>query len=181
MKYIFDFDDVLFHTTRRRQEHLYPFLEKMGVAHEKINEYYNKIRGQQFSVKNLLKYFSLKEEMYEEIMRESKIFLNKDLVKLVKKAGKNNCYIITYGDKEFQLDKIKRAGVDSLFFEIIVVPTDEKKEIIEKICAKHADEKVIFIDDKAKHFEKLDFKKYPNLKTILYTGQDLSNLTNNVQ
>ena len=55
---------------------------------------------------------------------------------------------------------------------------EKEMELVEEL---NLQDKVIFIDDKAKHFEKLDFKKYPNLKTILYTGQDLSNLTNNVQ
>ena len=86
---------------------------------------------------------------------------------IIKKLGKENCYIVTLGNEEFQRDKIKRAGIESLFFKIVVV-WGSKKEAVEKICAKHINEKVIFIDDKAKYFEDLDFKKYPNLKTILY-------------
>ena len=173
MKFIFDFDDVLFYTTRRRVEYIYPFLEKLGISRQKVDEYYKEVRGQNFSMKKLLKYFSLPEETYEEIMRDSIDFSNKETINFLKKAGKENCFIITYGDEEFQLDKIKRTGVDTLVSEIIVVSTDEKKEFIEVICEKYKNEKIVFIDDKAKHFENLDLQKCPNLKTILYTGQNL--------
>jgi HAD superfamily hydrolase (TIGR01509 family) len=176
MKYIFDFDDVLFHTTRRRLEHLYPFLEKMGISRNDINDFYEKTRGNHFSMKKLLNHFFSSEDLYEKAMEESEKFANSELINTIKKLGKKNCYILTYGDKEFQLDKIKRIGIENLFSEIIVVPTDEKKETIEKICAKHKKEKVVFVDDKAKHFENLDFKKCPNLTTILYNNQAIAKL-----
>ena len=38
-------------------------------------------------------------------------------------------------------------------------------------------EEVIFVDDKAKHFEDLDFKKYPNLKTVLYDDKGFEKLS----
>ena len=172
MKYIFDFDDVLFQTGRRRYEHMYPRLKKAGISTHDIDEYYQKVRGELFSMKKLLAHFSLKEDYYEEMMREIETFNNEELLKEIKKLGKSNCYIISYGDTEFQLDKIKRTGVASLFSEIIVVQ-ESKKKMVEKICTKHKDEKVFFIDDKAENFKDLDFKKSPNLKTILYTGQNL--------
>ncbi len=179
MKYIFDFDDVLFYTTRRRHEHLFPLLERAGIARGDMEEYYKKaLTGYSgyFSMKELLAHFSLEEQMYEEIMRGSENFVNTELIEIVKKIGKKNCHIITYGDKEFQLDKIKRSGITPLFSKIFIVQGG-KKEIIEKICAKYKNEKVIFVDDKAHHFKDLDFKKYPNLKTILYTGQSVLSFT----
>jgi len=177
MKYIFDFDDVIFQTTRRRKEFIYPFLEKLGISMNEIDEYYKKERGQNFSMKNLLKNFSLpEEEMYEKIMHNSEEFANKKLISVIKKLGKENCYIITYGDDEFQLDKIKRIGIEKLFSKIIVVSKDEKKKIIENICKKHKDEKVLFVDDKIKHFKNIDFKKHPNLKGILYDERGLEKI-----
>ena len=178
MKYIFDFDDVLFHTTKRRKEHLFPFLERAGIARSDMEEYYKKaLTGYSgyLSMKDLLRHFSLKEEFYEEIMRGSEKYINIELIELVKKLEKGNCYIITYGDKEFQLDKIKRTSIAPLFSEIIVVQ-GSKKEAIEKIATLHKDEKVVFIDDKPHHFQDLDFTKYPNLKTILYDEQGLEKL-----
>lgn len=175
MKFIFDFDDVLFHTTRRRNEHLWPFLEKLGIPREKIEEYYTENRKNHFSMKKLLAHFSI-ENLYEKAMHQYENFVNKNLLQIVKRVGKSNCYLITYGDKEFQLDKIKRTGMADLFREIIVVSRDHKKELIEKICKKHQKEKVIFVDDKIKHFQNLDFKKCPKLKTILYDEQGFEKL-----
>ena len=176
MKFIFDFDDVLFYTTKHRLGHWYPFLEKLGISYKEIDEYYKKGRAEKFSLKKVLAHFSLQEESYEEIMRDAKSFLNEELVNIVKTIGKENCYIITYGEKEFQLDKIKRTGIGSLFSEIIVVSIDEKQDILEEICTRHKDEKIVFIDDKVKHLEDIDFKKCPNLKTILYDEQGLNKL-----
>lgn len=175
MKYIFDFDDVLFHTTKHRLEHMFFVLEKAGISRRDIEEYYARERVNMFSLKNLLAYFSIKEEIYEKIMREVKNFLNDDLIKIVKNLSKENCYLVTCGHEEFQKDKIIRSGITPLFTEIIVVP-DTKKEAIENLCVKFKNERVVFIDDKKHFFKDLDFKKYPNLKTILYDENGLEKL-----
>ncbi|MEK7471317.1 MAG: HAD hydrolase-like protein [Patescibacteria group bacterium] len=175
MKYIFDFDDVLFNNTKQFKDHMYACLEKAGIPRTQAKEYYKGVRISGFWLKEMLSHFSLKEDWYEKILERSENFLNKDLVNEIKKLGKENCYIVTHGGEEWQLDKIKKTDITSLFSKIIVVQ-GSKKESVEKICAKHKNEKVIFIDDKVKHFENLDFKKYPNLKTILYTGQSVESL-----
>jgi|SRR3989338_991965 len=172
MKYIFDFDDVIFQTTKHRLEHMYSVLEKAGIVRQEIEEYYKRERLNLFSPKKLIKHFHLADSVYEEIMKGSQNFLNKELVKTIEKLGKENCHIVNYGDEEFQLDKIHSSSIAPLFSEIIVVSSG-KKEIIEKLCAKHKDEQVFFIDDQIKHFDELDLDKCPNLKTILYTGQKL--------
>lgn len=175
MKYIFDFDNVICYTNPKFREYIYSFLEKNGISHNSSKEYLEKEISNLFSLKKMLAHFSVKEDIYQEIMNGSKNFLNKDLVNEIKKLGKENCYIVTYGDKEFQLDKIKKAGINSLFCEIKTV-SGSKKEAVEKICDKHKNEKVVFIDDKMKCFEDLNFKKYPNLQTIHFDEHGLEKL-----
>lgn len=175
MKYIFDFDDVLFHNTKLFKEHMYACLEKAGVPRGVAEEYYKEIRGGRFFLKEMLLHFSLSEDLYKKILNKNKNFINKELLNIIKKLGKKNCYIVTHGGDEWQRDKIKKADIESLFSEIVVV-SESKKEAVEKICAKYKDEEVIFIDDKVRHFKDLDFKKYPNLKTILYDEQGLKKL-----
>ncbi|MDO8659997.1 MAG: HAD family hydrolase [Candidatus Parcubacteria bacterium] len=175
MKFIFDFDDVLFHNTEQFKKHMYMCLEKGGISQDIAREYYKTVRANQFWLKDMLTHFSLPESLYEEILKESKNFINHDVLNIVKKMKKENCYIVTHGNENFQKDKIKNAGIEDLFLEIIVV-SDSKKEAIEKICLKHKDEEVVFIDDKVKHLENLDFKKCPNLKTILFDEEGLSRL-----
>ncbi len=179
MKFIFDFDDVLFDNTKKFKEHMYASLEKAGVSRNIAEEYYKTVRGNKFWLKEFLTHFSIKESTYEKILNESKNFTNNELINIVKKLGKENCYIVTHGGEKWQRDKIKITGIESFFSEIIVVQ-GSKKEAVEKICAKHKEEKVLFIDDKAKHFENLDFKKYPNLKTILYDEQGFERLTKEI-
>ncbi len=177
MKYIFDFDDVLFYNTKRLKEIMYMHLEKAGVPRNISEAYYKTVRTNQFRLKDFLRHFSVDESIYEKILEESKDFINEELIILIKKIKKENCYIVTYGDKEQQLDKIKITGVEALVSRIIITEDAySKKETVEEICAKYKDEKVIFIDDKVQYFKDLDFKKYPNLKTILYTGQNAKKL-----
>jgi FMN phosphatase YigB (HAD superfamily) len=175
MKFIFDFDDVLFHNTEKFKKHMYAYLEKTGVPQDRAQEYYKIVRANQFWLKELLAHFSLPESLYEEILKDSKNFINQDVLNIVKKIGKENCYIVTHGNENFQKDKIRNAGIEELFSEIIVI-SDSKKEAVEKICLRHNDEEVIFIDDKIKHLENLDFEKCPNLKTILYDENGLKKL-----
>lgn len=175
MKYVFDFDDVLFHNSKRLKKHMYICLEKAGISSAEAEKYYKEVRVNEFWLKELLSHFSLKENLYEEILKKSKNFTNRELLEIIKKLGKENCYIITRGGKEWQLDKIRRTGIEPFFSEIIVV-WKSKKEAVEKICARYKDEEVLFIDDKAENFEDLDFVKYPNLKIILYDEQGIKKL-----
>lgn len=183
MKYIFDFDDVLFNTSTHPnnfRENIYSNLEKVGISPKLAKEYVERERWNKFSLKKMLAHFSTKEDLYEKIMSNNKIFLNQDLIRIIEKLGKNNCYLITYGDEEFQIDKITRTGINDLFAEIIAVP-GSKKIAIEKICAQCKDEKVLFVDDKAKHFEDLDFATYTNLKTILFDEKGLEKLKTEIR
>jgi FMN phosphatase YigB (HAD superfamily) len=179
MKYIFDFDDVLIHNTKQFKEHMYRCLEKAGVPRGMPEQYYKEVRGKQFLPKKFISELLIREkidkkieDIYREILSKTKNFLNVELLKTVKKLGKNNCYLVTQGNRKFHQDKIKMSGIAPLFRQIIIVP-ESKKKVIENICRKHKNETVVFIDDRQKFFDELNLKKYPNLKTILYTGQKI--------
>jgi len=183
MKYIFDFDDVLFNNTAQFKKHMYLCLENIGVSNERAEEYYKEVRAKGFSIKNFLAKVVAsecvdrvdEEELYEKIMSESKNFINTELVELVRNLGKENCFIVTHGVEEYQLDKITRTEIGPMFSEIIVVQ-ESKKQSIELICAKYKNEDVLFIDDKIKRFEDLDLVKFPNLKPVLFNEQGLEKL-----
>ena len=120
MKYIFDFDDVLFYTTKHRLEHMFKLLEEAGIPKSDIEEYYKRTRLEGFSLKDMISHFLLDdkaehEKLYTEIMAEGKNFINTELIEVVKKLGKENCFLITHGGDEFQKDKINRSGVLPLF------------------------------------------------------------------
>lgn len=167
-KYIFDFDDVLFYNTAQFKKHMYSCLEKAGVPHQVAFEYYQTVRHK-FSLKNFLLHFDL-ENIYEEIMAKCPDFVNRELMEVVKKIGKDNCYIVTHGEEEYQKAKLEKSGIVPFFKKIYIIQ-DTKKEAIAQICSENKDQEVIFIDDKIARVEDVDLTKCPNLKTILYTGQ----------
>ena len=174
MKFIFDFDDVLFLTNRFREK-VYEICERGGIPPKEVKSYMEEHVPKGFSLKKLLRHFSLDENLYPEIMHGNEEFMNEEVLVLVRKAGRENCYILTHGDEEFQMEKIRSSGIKPFFTDTIVV-LGSKKAALEKLCEQYANEDVIFIDDKTKHFENLDFKKYPNLKTILYDERGLKKL-----
>ena len=183
MKIIFDFDDVLFNNTKQFKPHMYACLEEAGVSQNFAEKYYKEVREKEFSLKDFITYLfhhqkitdTAVEDVYKKIMNECKNFINIELIELVKKIGKSNCYIITNGEKEFNYDKVYGSGVAPLFNKIYIVP-GSKKSILENICRKNKNEKVIFIDDKNKFLDDIDFKKCQNLKTILYDENGLEKL-----
>ncbi len=177
-KFIFDFDDVLFNNTKQFKKHMFSSIEEAGVPLPTALNYYKKVRKDQFpfSLKKFIsklfikqKKFSkkLEKDLYQKIMKECKNFTNTELLEIVKKMGKTNCYMVTNGDKDFQKDKIKRSNISQLFCEIHIVP-ESKKNVIEKICDKNRQGEIIFTDNRKIFIDDIDFKNCPNLKTIHY-------------
>ncbi|OGI76285.1 hypothetical protein A3C67_00185 [Candidatus Nomurabacteria bacterium RIFCSPHIGHO2_02_FULL_42_19] len=181
MKYIFDFDDVLFNNTSQFKPHMYEVLVDAGVPLDEARAYYEEKRKKEFSLRKFIttlfsRHDEIKnnvEETYQEIMRECSNFINTQLLEAVRRIGRENCYIVTYGDKEFQRDKIKYSGIFNLFDKNKIYPvTESKTETIKKICKENAVHEVVFIDDKMPHIkgveEDINKKDYPNLTTIHY-------------
>lgn len=194
MKVIFDFDDVLLHNTKILKEHMYLCLENAGIPRKDTENYYNEERKgrelhqKQFSLKNfistLLEQKKIKnvsvEDLYKEILSVCKSGLNSELLEIVKKLGKENCYLVSNGDIEYQKDKVRESGIEELFREFNPVPAS-KKDIVEKICERHKDEQVIFIDDRSYYFEDLDMEKCKNLKTILFDKNGMEKVKEAIQ
>lgn len=178
-KYIFDFDDVLFLNTEKFKKHMYKCFEEIGVSHDTVKKYYAVEIEKGWTLPNLVasviegeKINSInKEELTEKIMGECKNFVNNELIDRIKKLEVKDCYVVTHGVKEYQLEKVNRTGLGPLFAQIFTV-LDTKKGPVEMICEQFKDAEIVFVDDKEKRFTDLDFEKYPNLRTVLYTGPE---------
>lgn len=184
IKLICDFDDTLFDTKKFKVK-MFSAIEKAGVSHSLAKQNYKEIRDLDtpFSLRMFLSLLFKQKgkekiitNLYKKIMSDCSNLLEKKLIDIVHKIGKSNCYIVTNGDEEFQLDKINKSKIGSLIHSIDVVP-GSKKKIIEKICIENPSSLIIFIDDKAKFFEDLDMEKCKNLKTILFDENGLQKLT----
>ncbi len=181
-KYIFDFDDVLFFNTEKFKKHMYACFEEVGVDYDTVKKYYKIETEKGWTlpglVASVLKGENItsisKEELSEKIMGECKNFVNNELIDQIKKLEVKDCYMVTHGVKEYQLGKVERTGLGPLFTQIFTV-LDTKKGPVENICEQFKDDEVIFVDDKEKRFADLNFEKYPNLRTVLYTGPESIN------
>ena len=184
MKYIFDFDDVLFNNTKQFKEHMFRVITMAGVPESEAKKYYLEVREKEFSLKNFIATLfsryevdALPDVVYETIMKECPNFLNAELVEAVRRIGRENCYIVTNGNSEFQKDKIKYSGIGHLFHEdkISIVPESKVRAIV-RICAENNGEEVVFIDDKRKFIDERELKGIPNLTTIHYRAEDFGRL-----
>lgn len=180
MKYIFDFDDVLFHNTKLFKEHIFACLEKAGVPRERAEEYYRTVRENKFSLRVFINHLFVfgdvgkkVEDVYEEIMRECPNFQNNEVVKAVQRWGRKNCYIVTSGDEEFQRDKIERSGLAPFFLRAYTT-SKGKTEAIRAICAEpeNTGEQFVFFDDKPEFIKEINRKDFPNVEAVLYKPGD---------
>ncbi len=167
MKLILDFDDVLFKNTPEFKDWMFSVIAEAGVMRKKAEAEYKKVRMDQFSLRNFLTGLIGNDDIYKKIISICSKLVNEEMIASARQTGRENCYLVTNGDREFQEDKIRRSGIVPLFKEIHILP-GSKKEVIEKICQKNPGEEIIFYDDKEKFFADLDRRKYPNLKTVLY-------------
>jgi FMN phosphatase YigB (HAD superfamily) len=176
-KYIFDFDDVLFLNTEKFKKHMYACFENVGVRYETVKKYYRVEKEKGWVLRNLVnsvlageKMASVNgDELTEKIMSECKNCINHELVERIRELDVEDCYMVTHGVEEYQLEKVERTGLGALFTKISVVQ-GTKKGPVEMICEQFRDEEVVFVDDKEERFSDLDFKKYPNLRKVLYLG-----------
>src|SRR3989338_4409514 len=174
MKLIFDFDGVLLFNQEWRKGYLFPLLERRGITKDELDEYYKNVREVGFSIQKLLSHFSI-EIKEEEIFKNITDFVNISLIDLIKILDKENCFIVTFGDEEFQIKKIERTNLEP-FFGKIFATSGRKNTFIENICQQFPDEKVVFVDDMPQHFEDIELGKCKNLKTILYDENGLQKL-----
>ncbi len=185
MKVIFDFDDVIFNAKQFKRE-LFWVLESHGYVD--VSQLYEKARssGEPFSLRAFIKAIdgTLSEDsfasLYETIIQKSKHLVNEEIFRLMKSLGKDNCYIVTNGVEEFQLDKIRRSIGEDSYREVIVVSGD-KREAITMLCKRHGDEEVIFVDDKIAFLNALDFEQCKNLKTVLFNEHGFGNLVAEIE
>lgn len=180
MKLILDFDDVLFKTSELK-ERFFATLERLGVKDAREKYHFERKNDRPFSLRLFLQRICKEENipdadlLYREILFICRDLKNEEMMNIVNEVGKENCYIVTNGDEEYQKDKITLSGIGNAVQETIVVP-GSKKEAVESVCRHFPEEDIIFVDDKELFFSDIDKEAVPNLKTILYDAVGLDNL-----
>ena len=177
MKVIFDFDDVIFNAEGFKRA-MVQVLE--GSSYTDVMSTYEEYRRRDtqeqatpFSLKDFISEVDPElapdavEVLYKKILGFSENLANQEVLAMIEDIGKENCYIVTNGVKEFQMDKIRRSIGEEGFASISIVE-GSKKDVIRTICEEHRDERVVFIDDKQKYFDDIDRDACNNLQTVLF-------------
>lgn len=181
MKIFIDFDDVLFNT-RNFVADIKNIFERNGVSEEIFRKYYKDLELKK-GEKTVRKYnpykqierikaqgFDMKEaeKEFSNIIRSAKNYLFRDSIKFLKEFKGDDLYVVSYGDKKFQEEKINNSGIAKYFKKIIIV--DESKAVAIRKILKNKNikkgEALIFIDDREKFLKDIK-KSYPGMATFL--------------
>lgn len=159
MNYYLDFDYTLFDTYKFREE-LYEILEKNNLDKSYLTLTPElKTNGQKLlNIKELFRNLSdLKNipisnflEPLEELYKKGHKFVYDDSVEFLKylKSKENQIYLLTWGEREYQKEKIKASKLDIYFDEIIFA---ERLKYTLDIDYENG----IFIDDSVRDLEEL--------------------------
>jgi len=184
MKYIFDFDDVLFDTHSFKQERLFSALEIIGISKEECAQKYHKggfKNLQLFVTDTAAEYGKTLDDgtfkiIEEKIFKNIHVFLNPDICRFIMQKEKENCHILSLGDRDFQMRKIIDSGARDMVAEVVIVPKSKKEWVID-FAKTHLDERVHFIDDTKRHVQHYEFKILHNLHCTLYSDfEDLKEM-----
>ncbi len=164
-----DFDDTLFDYTKA-VNHLLEEVEVYGITKDDWYSTYEKIKAEHGAY-NREEHFKLMSEIasedidlkaiYRKYISKPGVYLFKDAIKFLEKYKGNPIYIISYGETEYQREKISGSGITK-YAKDIIVTIGSKAGVINGISYK----KGVFIDDRVVHA--LDVSsKCKNMDTLL--------------
>jgi hypothetical protein len=179
MKIFIDFDDVIFNTGKF-VINLRNFFQENGISEDLFRKYYyteienSEIklfdpwnmferleREQGFDAKNI-------REKFSKQLADLESFVFPDVAEFLKKMGKQNIFLISFGLPVFQNEKIVGCGVDKLVNGCIVT-RGSKAVAIEKTIQQLEipnGEQLIFIDDRVEQVQEIK-KRFPACCTML--------------
>lgn len=173
MKIFIDFDNVMFDTEKFKSDLAKIFL-KNGISKKEFADSY-------LSFKTARKAYEPREHIkiltggdddkarrlflyFKNLMKNLEKYVFQDAIEFLKSHSKKILYLISYGNKKFQKEKINKSGIAPYFKNIIITRGNKAKEIrkIIKSDKFKKNETVIFIDDKPKHIKEI--KELDNIK-----------------
>ncbi|MFH1565234.1 MAG: HAD family hydrolase [bacterium] len=186
MKIFLDFDDVIFDTKRFIDDRDQIFLDN-NIAPEIFNKYpndYSLKRKQGELVKysdkehleslrdvldNNVDFEKLRKEI-SELIKDAEKYVFKEFYDFAEKIGKENLFLLSYGDVKHQTEKVKNSGIMDYFADIIITDGLKSEALSKKLLADN-NEICYFIDDRITHLEDVK-KQFPKIKTFLMASGD---------
>ncbi len=186
MKIFVDFDNTIFDTHNSFAEKVFDIFDNYGISRDVLKKVISgfssttyeggqchsllgfmqvaiKSTGKQINqiaFENEVKYFleDLEYCVYEDFYKFANDFYKKDLI------------ILSYGDHDFQRQKIDGSGVSQFFVDTIITQGDKAVEI-KKYMQNFPGESAVLVDDKSEYFKSV--KKLPlNTKTVHIVRDD---------
>ena len=108
-----------------------------------------------------------------EFLKDTSVYVFPDVVPFLKQAREKNIqlYILSFGQSQFQSDKITGTGLTPYFQNIFIAQEKKYEPIIEvmKRCA--PDEPIWFFDDRAEFVRDVN-QRLPQVKTVQVTRSE---------
>lgn len=162
MKAILDFDDTIFDADRFKQEALFSCFitqknEEAKIDPREVQEAYINFRKENdifdinFFIDFIIKKFKLKQvdtdQIFLEMKSKIKSFIKKEYLAIFEKIGRENIFILSKGEHNFQMFKITLSDIIDKVDKVSIVQ-ESKRDLVLSHCNIWRGEEVIFVDDK---------------------------------
>lgn len=104
-----------------------------------------------------------------QFLLQSQQFIFPDVVRSLQKFDRNDLIILSYGETDFQMQKIANSGIVKHVSDVIVTQGDKSREI-EKYIQRDPDHDIVAIDDSVTHLM--------NIKQRFFTAMTIHKLKN---
>lgn len=186
MKLILDFDDVIFDTKSFKTK-VFSGLVSSGISAENVESIYQTQRSS-FNIATLYKEvirfagIAMSQEELEKkigvVLQDLHNYVDERLIQMINNIGKENCYILTAGEGEFQKQKLLYSGILSLIpNEQIIIVGSDKKESLRLVCSLYPNEPIIFADDKEINIQDAQSLGILNLFAVQYDERGFEKLS----
>ena len=180
MKLILDFDDTIFDAKSFKEESLFNpntyNVFDMIISRADIREIYAEYRRESniFNIRDFVKRVSAStnsevdiDKVLFNLSSSIKKYVKKEFLTIIEKAGRENVFILSQGDEEFQLFKINNSNLSDKVDRVHIVAQD-KADKVREWCNVWSGEDVVFVDDKYSNLLKEDIPL--NLRQV-YVGE----------
>ncbi len=169
---LLDFDRTLFDTDNFLFE-IKKIFKTIGINENTFISSYKKVKP--YNIKKHLDLLKLNRQnksliqaKLNKLADNSKKYLFSDTIKFLKFLNKNNikCILVTYGNKEFQNNKIKKSNIKIYLDDIYITSNNQNKiNIYKNIITKNKNKSFIIIDDLKTNTENVT-KKINHMNSI---------------
>jgi FMN phosphatase YigB (HAD superfamily) len=181
MKIFIDFDDVIFNTREFITDFKKVF-KANDISEEIFDKYYYDTAEQQSNIQ-IKKYDADRhiqrikevlhidtgqlEEDFAKFINDTSKYIFPDVRNFLEQFERADLYLISYGDLEYQRNKIKNSGITKYFNKVITTYKLKAEELAKILSLDEIEsEDIYFLDDRVEQIRSVK-KKFPQAHTLL--------------